>query len=150
MTIRLYHVTCVVALFFVLPVLATLSVADDGDGPVPLHKQGEYPRGWVDWLEDDQIVIEDTQYTITSETRILDKNSVEVGIGHLNTDMWVVFEPGEDYKLLIIQEMSPDDVNTFASSERDGPGEESQPRDTAPVNLDAPEGIYKEGGVWKN
>ena len=145
-----YKLIILVAVLTLIPMAAIVSHADPDGGPVPLHKQGEYPRGWVDWIEGNQIVIDDTQYEFTPGTRILDINNRTVSKDYMKVAMRVVFEPGDNFALLAVQEMSPEDDQTLSENEIERTSEAEQATDTAPAPNEAPEGIYQEGGVWKN
>ncbi len=138
------------SLIITLSVAQAASLDDEGRPITSLHQMGEYPQGWVNWVEDDLVVIDDTEYRLTERTRILTVENSSAGPGFLVEDMKVVFEPGDDFELVTIQEMKLDEEDrVYLESRSSGAGDQDDA--VTDTTLQAPAGeIYQEGGVWKN
>ena len=127
--------------------------------PIPGGSSAEdleepFNQGWIDWYEDGTIVIDDTQYTITTETSVFDKDEVSVGVDYLSVDMEVVFKADDEYKLTYVREKIDPDGNQSGSlsisEQRTIQSTPEEEVETAPVDTQTPGEIYQEGGVWKN
>ena len=114
----------------------------------------EFDQGWVDWMEDNLIVIDDTQYIITPETSVLDKNDVPVNADYLSVDMEVIFKADDEYHISYVREKIDSDGDESGSrsmsEQRIPQSNQEGDSETAPVDTGTPGDIFQEGGVWKN
>lgn len=142
-------------LFLNVALVSAMQVEDPAPGGSSIPQMDDkFDQGWVDWFENDQIVINDTQFKITHETRVYDKNESPVNPDYLSVDMEVIFIADDDYRLAYVREKKDPDgeePESLSMSERRipqlAPEEDAQ---SAPAATEASGEMFQEGGVWKN
>lgn len=145
---------CLSALLILIAGLANAKEDIEHDELTEFYTAAEdkYRIGQVNWRDGDTIVIADTQYEITDETDIYDGEDSRVDGRYLEVGMWVVYRAEEEFNLSFVREAGGSAQDD--GEEENEPGvasdEQQQNSDTAPAAAGSPDGIYQEGGVWKN
>ncbi len=121
----------------------TYSEQDDNDGEV-----NQYREGWIDWLQGDTFVIDDSQYIRTDNTRYYDKNFQSVSSGHFSVDMYVQFEADENYQLTAVyeKEKNADELPVSERHFRQSQNENAVKGNPGSSGSE----VYQDGGVWRN
>lgn len=124
------------------------------DGEMKARPDVDFKAGWIEWFEEDKIVINDTQFIIADNTRLFDHNEQDISAGYLKIGMYVAYLASTDFNLIFIKEKILGEDMGDAISEHDrfvpegdqeGDGQEGDDeQEESSGELD------KKGGVWKN
>ncbi len=144
----LLFIMLVISLPSVTPAAESIDSKLDGD-----DFSDDYSRGWIDWMKDNAVVIDDTQYLRSRNTRFFDKNHKSVGSGYFTENMYVVFKASDDYQLVAVyeQENDIDDLPVSERRFRNARDKSDQSDKKQQYQMKVPRSeIFMENGVWKN